>query len=89
MDGVHTSLLAIPIILMSFIGIYNLEHSVPMDILHINVAWKFYWNIHNLFTFRTCSKFTELGTIEGQKTHLGDPFAVIWSATETRAVRRY
>ena len=52
MDGTHTTLLAIPIILMSFIGIYNLQHSVPMDILHINVACKFHWNIHNLFTFR-------------------------------------
>ena len=60
MHGVHTSLLAISIILMSFIGIYNLEHSVSMDILHFNVAWKFRWNIHNLFTFRHVHSLQDL-----------------------------
>ena len=68
MDGV-----AFLRILMSFIGIYNLEHTVPMDILHISVAWKFHWNIHNLYTFRyVVHSFTELVTIKGQETLLGD-----------------
>ena len=67
-------LLTIPRILMSFIGIYNLEHTVPMDIFHISVAWKFHWNIHNLYTFRyVVHSFTELVSIKGQETHLGDP----------------